>query len=159
MAHKLNSSWVLWWHDLENKRYTLGDYEKIVEIATIEDFWIVFNAIPDFANGMFFLMRKGITPLWEDPINQQGGAWKFKVRKDDANVVWLNLAMTLVGETLSDQSEKITGISISPKYYNVTIRVWTREPNRYGHHFSQDIDPHIIFKNSIFELSKSMNDG
>jgi len=157
VKHCLRCPWVLWHHDINDPNYKIEAYFKIIEIETIEDFWITFNQITDFSNGMFFLMRKGISPLWEDPINAHGGAWKFKVKRSEATNIWVNLAMTVIGETISDHPEKITGISISPKYQNATIRVWNNDKNRYGHHFSNDIDPHIIFKNSIYELNSQQN--
>lgn len=157
MRHSLKNTWVLWYHDIENPNYNIDDYLKIIEIETVEDFWVTFNQISDVSNGMFFLMRKGVTPQWDHPININGGTWKFKIKKSDANTVWINVALTLIGETISDKSEKIVGLSISPKYQNVTIRVWNSESQRYGHYFSGDIDPHIIFKNGIYELNSQYN--
>ena len=156
VAHqdKLNSAWILWHHDINNPHYHLEDYKKLLRIETVQDFWIAFNQIKDVSSGMYFLMRDGVPPIWEHPVNKNGGAWKFRIRKSEAHRVWINLALTVIGETISDKSDKITGISISPKFQNTTVRVWNSDNVRH-HKFSNDIDPHIIFKKSIYESNQN----
>lgn len=78
---KLNTVWVLWHHDINNPNYQLSDYNQLLKIETVEDFWIAFNQIRDVYNSMFFLMREKIAigAIWEDPKNKNGalGSLKF----------------------------------------------------------------------------------
>ena len=39
-------------------------------------------------NTMLFLMRSGITPLWEDPKNRYGGCFSFKVVNKHVHSIW-----------------------------------------------------------------------
>ena len=132
--HRLNDNWVLWFHEMNSEDWTVESYKKLAEISTIEEFWSVYNHIPSVINGMWFLMRKEhndkpIYPLWEDPTVIDGGAWLFKIHKIQADNVWLDLSLLLIGETICDNPLEIMGLSISPKKYYVTIRVWNRDKN------------------------------
>ena len=47
-------------------------------------------------------MHKGVKPLWEDPQNERGGAWNFRIAKASTPVVWRELLMALIGEQFED---------------------------------------------------------
>ena len=49
----------------------------------------MINNIPHVVSGMFYIMRDGIFPLFEDPRNVDGGFWTYKVSKRNANKTWL----------------------------------------------------------------------
>ncbi|KAL3926058.1 MAG: hypothetical protein SGPRY_003485 [Prymnesium sp.] len=91
--HFLETEWVLWEHrssDKSSKSYE-DNMEKLVEFATVEDFWNAWNHIPKpsqiFFDGKskkcfadrsvesFSLFKKGIKPEWEDPANRAGAEW------------------------------------------------------------------------------------
>ena len=97
---KLNDQWVLWYHHSPNN-WKLNGYRQIYTISDIQDFWNIFNNI-NIIGGItslhFFLMRKGVTPLWEDPKNKCGGCWSIKVTKDMASNIWELLSILLVTE-------------------------------------------------------------
>ena len=134
--HKLNSTWSIWYHNPIDKNWSLGSYIKMLEIDTIEDFWKLFNSwedcLPPISEGMFFLMRKlengtYINPLWEDKNNRSGGFWSFKINKEDANLIWKELSINLISETISKNVQNtmmINGISISPKRNFCIIKIW-----------------------------------
>lgn len=52
-----------------------------------QDFWKCYNNLPPIEKlrfkSSFHLMKSGISPLWEDPKNANGGFWAMRVRKDD----------------------------------------------------------------------------
>lgn len=121
--HKLQNTWALWYHDGKSD-WTINSYQKIYEFDTVEDFWRLYNNLPSVVNSMFFLMKKGHPPIWEVPQNIRGGSWLYKFPKKIADSFWLKFSCYLVGETIADDMNNIIGISISPKVYNVTIRVW-----------------------------------
>jgi hypothetical protein len=78
---------------------------------------------------MFFIMREHIQPLWEDPLNKDGGCFSFKVNKPDAGQFWFKLGSLLLGGTLGKTHEidsKICGISMSPKRNYCILRVWVQ---------------------------------
>jgi hypothetical protein len=77
---------------------------------------------------MLFVMRDGITPMWEDPRNRNGGCFSYKVINKFVPEVWRNLFAALCGETLSIDhtlSCHVNGITISPKKNFCIIKIWT----------------------------------
>ena len=76
-------------------------------METVEDVVSITNAIPEkmVKNCMLFLMRKNINPVWEDPLNCNGGCFSFKVLNKNVLKVWKELSYTITGETLSNKKE------------------------------------------------------
>ena len=122
-AHPLDGSWVLWFHPVDNEDWSLNGYEQIIEIDSIEEFWLTFNKIRDFSFGMFFLMRKGCLPIWE---TYDGNVHfvKYRSNKKFYYQQWLNVCKASVGETITDDPKTIIGVSISPKMKTIIIRIW-----------------------------------
>ena len=80
--HILNGKWNLYYHLPHDKNWDLSGYTVIMEnINTVNDVISLNKSIHDniIKNCMLFLMRKDITPLWEDPKNRDGGCFSFKV--------------------------------------------------------------------------------
>ena len=134
-------------------------YKKLHIFNTVESFWGLYNYLPSVTNGMFFLMRekkngRAIFPLWEDPTNINGGGWSFKVHKNFADNAWLELSTYLIGETICPEPKDIIGISISPKKYYVTIRVWNADAKKQDVSiFPQEIQ-NINFNEAIYRQHK-----
>jgi len=162
VEHALNDEWVLWYHDFENSDWSLSGYEKILTIATVEDFWRVYNCLPTLVHGMWFLMRKGITPRWEDEINAEGGTFKFKVKHEEIDVNWLTLSMYLVGEQMcraQNDAELISGISVSPKKHGyATLSVWNLDATKIGTAIFPSNIPGIDFTVSRYEAHSNRRD-
>jgi hypothetical protein len=76
--------------------------------------------------GMFFLMKETIQPIWEHEYNKNGGCMSFKLWKTEVNDCWLDLTGKLITNSLLKEgnSDKISGISISPKRNYCIVRVW-----------------------------------
>jgi hypothetical protein len=133
--HPLNDKWVLWFHNPNDTNWDFSSYMNVYEINSIETFWDVFNNInkSNVENGMFFMMRKDIKPLWEDDKNKEGGCWSFKILKKNIFDSWLDVCVNCVNETLARDSENInliTGISISPKKSFCIIKIWNNDKNK-----------------------------
>ena len=129
-VHQLNDTWVLWYHDLKSSDWSELAYDKLFSFNTVEDFWILYNNINDLTNGMYYLMRNGIPPMWEHEKNINGGAWTFKIDKRNLNNFWKDLSCYCVGETVCSQPQNIVGLSISPKIRYATVRVWTSDKHQ-----------------------------
>jgi hypothetical protein len=129
-----DSGYVLWYHSIVEKSWSKESYINLCEdipgkvIKNAIQLWGIFNILDDnFTAGMFFIMKEGILPLWEDPGNINGGFWSFKVPKRNSNDVWKKLTAGLVGNSLTVNSKNmssITGISISPKISNCVMKIW-----------------------------------
>ena len=136
MAQEMEFShpYVLWYHSIENPSWTLESYQNLclglpkqcIENST--QLARIYKSLDrNITAGMFFLMKKGIKPLWEDPANRNGGFWSFKIHKRFANEKWLQISAALVGNTLTQKVEQmgdVTGISVSPKISNCVIKIW-----------------------------------
>ena len=127
--HPLSDEWCLWAHLPHDTDWSLTSYKNIYNHNTVEDVICVTEALPPklVKNCMLFVMRKGITPLWEDPKNRSGGCFSYKVNNKIVYDCWKKLTFGLVGETLSNNKKlqkKINGITISPKKNFCIIKIW-----------------------------------
>ena len=124
---KLQYSWILWYHDPENKDYSLESYVKIADMSTPQQFWTVIDSISKEAweSGMFFFMRRGFRPLWDAPENEAGGAWSKKLESSEAYSVFVDLMVHCISdELMSSRKETLVGITISPKGPFSIIKIW-----------------------------------
>ena len=129
--HKFSNSWTLWFHKVDVSDWSNESYIKVMEgIDNIEKFILMNKNLNQITSGMFFLMKDGIFPTYENEDNIDGGYWSFRVGKNEANTVWFDLIAAMVGNSLtkkvSDMST-INGISISPKIKNCIFKVWNSD--------------------------------
>ena len=76
--------------------------------------------------GIFFLMRDGVFPKWEDSRNINGGCWSIRVSRSEICNTWNELTMAMIGEYLYNKEERndeINGLSISPKKNFCVIKI------------------------------------
>lgn len=145
--YPLMNTWILWYHEAESTDWSLESYKKIYEFNTVEDFLRLYNNLPSIVNTMFFLMKKGHPPIWEVPQNINGGSWLYKFPKKMADCFWTKFSIYLIGETLMADTSNIIGLSISPKVYNVTIRIWNSDSDKCKE---------IPFNENYVELTRGM---
>jgi translation initiation factor 4E len=124
---KLQYTWVLWYHDPENRDYSMDGYIKVGDFSTIQQFWSVIDVIPKEAweCGMFFFMRKGYRPRWEDSEHESGGAWSKKIDASQAYTSFIDLMVhCIANEMMVNRKETLAGISISPKGQFYIVKIW-----------------------------------
>jgi hypothetical protein len=126
---QLNDKWVLYHHLPSEKNWTLSGYTVLSnDISTVNSVIAVKNYLPEnmIKYSMLFLMRHGISPLWEDPKNRNGGCFSYKIFNKHVEQVWRDLMCTLCGETLCDAKfcSYINGITISPKKNFCIVKIW-----------------------------------
>ncbi len=127
--HTLSDEWCLWAHLPHDTDWSLNSYKIIYTMKTVEEAVAINEALPPrlVNNCMLFIMRKGITPLWEDSKNRSGGCFSYKVSNKSVHECWKTLTYNLVGECLSKNAKlqkDITGITISPKKNFCIIKIW-----------------------------------
>ena len=120
---------MLYYHDPEDTRWSIDSYTVIGTCSTVEEFWDVYNQLPQhsFYLGMFFLMRGDILPTWEDSQNRRGGCWSYKISTAEVFPLWVDLSVYLVSETITRDPFLINGISISPKKGFCIVKIWNRD--------------------------------
>lgn len=155
----LPTTYTLWFHSSSDNDWTIGSYHEIFSFSTPEEFWTVNEAILSkskmLLNGMFFIMKQGIKPMWEDSRNSKGGCVSWKLEKPDVPSAWENMAALFITKDLGDFNKFIpTGISISPKKNNNIIKLWVaNEISQYElEHIS--MSSNCLFKDDL-KLYKS----
>jgi len=124
---KLNDTWVIWIHKITDKNWLKESYKPIYKFDTINEFWQFYNAINDYTTNMYFLMREGVFPLWEDAKNRGGGCWSYIIEKEAINEHWLSASVKMIGEVItSNYHADINGISLSPRTNVCVIKIWNK---------------------------------
>jgi hypothetical protein len=128
--HTFNDKWNIYYHLPENKNWDLSSYTVLMNnINSVEEVIALNDKIHDnvIRNCMLFVMREGITPMWEDPKNRNGGCFSYKVNNKYVPEVWKNLFYSLCGDSLFNKQEHCkyaNGITISPKKNFCIIKIW-----------------------------------
>ena len=126
----LIGKWDLYYHLPHDKNWDLSSYKKIMaNIDNVEKVIAINESLPEniVKHCMLFVMRDGITPMWEDPKNRTGGCFSFKVINKQVHSVWKSLFYAMCGETLcldKKYNSFINGITISPKKNFCIIKIW-----------------------------------
>ena len=127
--HPLHSTWTLYYHNPMSNKWDDSSYKKVSTFSTIQTFCALYKMLDFQCNfqGMFFLMRNKIKPVWEDEHNKSGGCWSFKVSLEHFYKVWKQLSILLVGELLCTTPLLINGISVSPKRGFCIVKIWNHD--------------------------------
>ena len=132
--NKLNSKWTVYFHKLYDNNWDINSYIKITSFDNVEDYLLVSNIFKPIhiENGMFFIMRNDIKPLWEDENNKNGCCISFKIFKKFIYESWNQLTEFLIGEKILKNEKdvlNVNGISISPKKQFSIIKIWFKTPD------------------------------
>lgn len=150
-SHPLNGKWDLYYHlphdsnwDLSSYRIILADIDTAEQVVALNE-----KAVSEYVvqNSMLFLMRHGITPMWEDTKNRDGGCFSFRIPNKYVHTIWKLLMYAVCGETLFTNrkyNEIMNGITVSPKRNFCIVKIWMNS--------CENIDPNSI--SNIPNLSK-----
>ena len=130
--HPLHSAWAFWaqkklkrtpgasWHEGTT---CLGRFDTVEGFGALYARLARAEAVPGSADVMLF--RDGVRPMWEDEANKVGGKWTLTMRKAGASVLWEELVLALVGETL-DAAADVCGAILSVRYQDQSLSLWHR---------------------------------
>nr|QFG73581.1 MAG: initiation factor 4E [Megaviridae environmental sample] len=155
MENKLHSKWVLWIHARKDD-WSLKGFLRVIEITSIQEYWEFVEALQhsDIILYHIGLMRDGVTPIWEDPQNVNGGCWSFKVDTAHCFELFIKLGIFMVGENImwidgENNSDNIMGLCMEPKNnFNYIIQLWNNDRNKCQISYL----PQHLIKNSNFGL-------
>jgi len=128
--HITNDKWNIYYHLPHDNDWSISGYKIIMsDINNLEQIQSLTNTITEniVKNCMLFVMRHNVKPIWEDPLNKDGGCFSYKVSNKFVYNVWNDLFKSLCGESLSDENKiakKINGITISPKKNFCIVKIW-----------------------------------
>ncbi|KAJ1976798.1 hypothetical protein H4R35_002552 [Dimargaris xerosporica] len=135
----LQHRWAFWLDTFSSNQQATPaaatEYEQYLKVVgtvgTVQEFWGAVNHMrgPETlkARQCYHFMKEGIKPVWEDPMNQNGGSYVFRVDKSYTPVVWRELLMALVGEQLNGcllPNDVICGVSCSNRWNVDMFQVW-----------------------------------
>ena len=154
--HQLNDKWVLYNHLPSVKDWTINGYNIIMSnIDTIEKMITLNRALPEnmIKYSMLFYMRKGVSPLWEDPANKGGGCFSYKVLNKHVIQVWRQMMYLTSGESLAldpSYNKSVNGITISPKKNFCIIKIWLKDTEHQNPQLINNIE-HLTKHGSMFK--------
>jgi len=137
VSHPLENEWTFWYDKRlgagarvkgERDRYE-SNLKPIGSFATVEDFWRHYNYMAKPSqldnNANYHLFKKGVKPLWEDPVNSKGGKWIIQTKKNHrlCDQHWENLVLGMIGETIEEHDE-IAGAVVSRRKTGDKIALW-----------------------------------
>ncbi len=136
--------WTLYFHSPKEKRWSLDSYTQITTATTWNDVFSTLNEITDakLKGGMFFWMKAGIPPLWENHQNIRGGSYSLRGSIDTGLDVFLRYMVgCMMGLAANEGGDNIVGISISPKTVDrgnqqaigfYVIKIWNQDCSRFN---------------------------
>ena len=130
-----SGSWTLYSHPQEETKWGINTFIKIGTMTTWKDFWSIINALntDNLPEGMFFLMRDPVLPLWENHQNIKGGWYSFCVPKETASNSFVVYSISaMLQKTQKNDKNNITGISISPKKRFNVIKIWNSDAKLFN---------------------------
>jgi translation initiation factor 4E len=157
--HAISNSWSLWNH-LPTNDYSdeiwknINTYQKIITISSIEEMLLITELLPEslLYKSMLFMMKDNIYPMWEDPLNNNGGGFSYQIQLKNIKLVWNYLIYLLVGNSMSNDEQflkDICGLSISPKKGGfIILKIWMTNCNY------KDKDPKKYILCNIKELNQ-----
>ncbi|KAI9302321.1 translation initiation factor eIF 4e-like domain-containing protein [Cunninghamella echinulata] len=129
---QLQGEWT-YWYDRYVPNLPASEYEANLQIistvGTVQKFWSVYNNIDgpeklSFRSNLHF-MRKGIKPIWEDPKNEYGGSYYFKINKQQSPIVWRDILVLFIGEKIEQWLDDIVyGVSVSSRQHCDNYQIW-----------------------------------
>ncbi|OCH96324.1 eukaryotic translation initiation factor 4E class II [Obba rivulosa] len=159
-VHPLRHTWVFWFRQQRAPGNKITNYEegikKVSAFGSVESFWSLWTHLNPPSSLLpttdYLLFHSGVRrPVWEDPLNRDGGKWIVRLRKGIADRLWEDLVLAIVGDqfdgcvepdngcqkdgTAKDSAGKqedgsewpeICGCTISVRQNEDIISVWTR---------------------------------
>lgn len=154
--YPLNTPWCLWYHSINDTSWNKNSYQLLFTINNIYDMKSVNNILKShhLQNGMFFLMREGIFPTWEDPDNRNGSCISFKISGSKLLVNWIFIVERVLTEDILKEPEKyeeINGISISPKKEFNICKIWLRNYDQNYKEYLKEYTPNFDYSRALYK--------
>lgn len=123
-----DKDYSLWYHNPNDTNWTEDSYHQMITFNTSNEFWILNHLIDNFMieNGMFFIMKENVVPIWENDDNINGGYLSWKIEKSKVHNNWIDLiGHLLLNNIIDGDNSIINGCSISPKKNFNILKIWT----------------------------------
>jgi hypothetical protein len=142
---KLNSTWIVWIHENSNPEWDLRSYTSIFNIDSIGSMWRFLSVLDNLDKNVrqYYIMRDGITPIWEDNNNKNGAICSIMIdnmnrngrhsRGDLGVDAFAAICILVMNESFVKNNMDINGLCYSIKSRSVLIKLWVKdyETNKY----------------------------
>jgi hypothetical protein len=121
--------WYVWIRETNNSDWSLHSYIKVGSLNSINDFFEFSNSLQLFdpSNYQIFIMKQNIKPLWEDPMNRNGGACSFKLNIHNGFAFYEDVVLFALNEDLFLNSNDLNGMSFSTKNNWAIVKLWNKD--------------------------------
>jgi len=153
---ELNTKWILWYHALKDTSWTKSSYTKFFTFSNLIDYSIFEETVKKnhLQNGMFFLMRDGIFPNWEDPDNSEGCCISFKIPGNTTKEEFFKIILQCITEDIlieADNWEELNGFSIAPKKEFNIAKLWMRNKQSKYTDLMKEVPPCLLEKDCMIK--------
>jgi len=128
--------WTLYFHDTEDKKWTLETFHKVRSVGTWRQFFELIGAIDyeTWSQGMFFFMMDPIPPLWENSANIRGGNYSMRIGSQSMIDTFTRYCIaSILGEATTTGGENIIhGVAMTPKKGFYVIKIWNKDSTKYN---------------------------
>lgn len=154
----LANAWNVYFHDYMDSNWNRESYEILTSYDNATDFWTIFEIMRDTLQmGMFFFMKNGVFPKWDDSYNNNKKFCFMSIKVLKANVpdFMEYMLVRISTDSLLTNAEleqgMIDGVSVSPKKNFCIIKLWicTQDAN-YKNIDDYDI-PQLYHGDAIFK--------
>mmetsp|Transcript_17313 Transcript_17313/g.22526 ORF Transcript_17313/g.22526 Transcript_17313/m.22526 type:complete len:196 (+) Transcript_17313:138-725(+) len=133
----LHNEWCVWYDNPRQAKPNTSWKDNLKHVGTfdsVKGFWRIFNNIKPPShlslNSNYHIFKKGIEPMWEDPLNAKGGKWVLTIPKKESRAGrldewWLHTILALIGETM-DENGDACGCVVSLRKGQDRIALWLR---------------------------------
>tara|TARA_B110000495_G_C22911544_1_gene532298 strand:- start:614 stop:1093 length:480 start_codon:yes stop_codon:yes gene_type:complete len=127
--YNLKSEWCLWYHSINDNNWGINSYKLLYEFKDLHGLYALYNLLTNkiLINGMYFIMKKGVLPIWEDATNINGGCLSYKIQYENLSDKFKNILLLCLSDNLyknKTENEYINGISLSPKKTFNICKIW-----------------------------------
>jgi hypothetical protein len=136
---KLNSTWTVWIHENSNTEWDIKSYKSIYNIDNIGSLWRFLSVFDNLDKNVrqYYIMRDGITPIWEDNNNKKGGIcslmfenmnkYRRNSRGDIGVDIFIAICILVLNESFVKNNLDINGLCYSIKNRCVLIKLWIKD--------------------------------
>lgn len=99
----------------------------VADIATVEEFWAYYQHFKRPAElkvgSYIYLFKHNVKPVWEDPQNQNGGAFILRFERSKCNRLWEDILLGFISGK-EDVFSHLNGVRIKIKKDFAEIDFW-----------------------------------
>ena len=127
-------AWSLYYHDTENKKWTLDTFDKLGTVKTWRQFYELIAAIDIefWSQGMFFFMLDPIPPLWENAANIRGGNYSMRISSQMMLDIFTKYCIASILGEGTHTNNIIHGVSMTPKKGFFVIKIWNKDSTKFN---------------------------